>query len=72
MHVDTQHNDYMLQHPSVGTNSYTVSSVWNNVPYDIRNAPSVMSFRKQLKILVWNSFKTTQWLSHIYSGSQLG
>ena len=40
----------------VGTNSYgrrafsyTALTVWNKVPDYVRNAPSVMSFRKQLK-----------------------
>ena len=45
-----------LQHPSVGTNnygrcafSYTAPTVWNKIPLSIRQAPSIMSFRKQLK-----------------------
>ena len=31
------------------TFSYTAPTVWNKLPDDIRNARSVMSFRKQLK-----------------------
>ena len=58
MHLNTRNNNQLvLQHPSVGTNSYgrrafsyTAPSVWNKVPDYIRNAPSVMSFRKHLKI----------------------
>ena len=57
MHLNTRNNDQLLlQHPSVGTNSYgtcafsyTVPSVWNKVSYYIRNAPSVISFTKHLK-----------------------
>ena len=52
-----------LQHPSVGTNSYgrhafsyTAPTVWNKLPYKIRNAPSVTLFRKKLKTLY---FKTS-------------
>ena len=57
MNLNTRNNDQLLlQHPPVGTNSYgrrafsyTAPSVWNKVPDYIRNAPSVMSFRKHLK-----------------------
>ena len=64
MHLNTQNNDQLLlQHPSVGTNSYgrrvfsyTVPIVWNKLPYKIRNAPSVTLFRKKLKTLY---FKTS-------------
>ena len=57
MHFNTGNNDQLLlQHPPVGTNSYghrafsyRALTVWNQVPDFIRNAPSVMSFRKQLK-----------------------
>ena len=55
MRFNTRNNDQLLlQHPPVGTNSYgrgafsyTALTVWNKVPGFIRNAPSVMSFRKQ-------------------------
>ena len=57
MHFNTQNSDQLLlQHPPVGTNSYgrrafsyTVPTVWNKVPDYVRNASSVMSFRKPLK-----------------------
>ena len=57
MHFSTRNNDQLLlQHPPVGTHSYgrrtfrfSAPTVWNNLPYDIRNAPSVRSFRKKLK-----------------------
>ena len=57
MHVNTRQTDQLvLQHISVSTNSYglcfqlyTVAPVWNKFPYDIHNAPSVMSLRKQFK-----------------------
>ena len=57
MHFNTRNNDeLLLQHPPVGTDSYeccafsyTVPTVWKKVPDYICNAPSVMSFRKQLK-----------------------
>ena len=44
-----------LQHPSVGTNcsacafSYMAPTVWNKLIYCIRNAPSTIAFRKDLK-----------------------
>ena len=64
MHLNTRNNDQLLlQHPSVGTNSYgrcafsyTAPTVWNKLPYNIRNAPSVTLFRKKLKPLY---FKTS-------------
>ena len=37
--------------------SYTASTVWNKLPYRIRNAPSVTLFRKKLKTLY---FKTSR------------
>ena len=57
MHFNTRNNEPLfLQHPQVGTNSYghrafcyTAPTVWSKVPYYIRNAPSVVSLRKQLK-----------------------
>ena len=56
MHLNTRNNDQLLlQHPSVSTNngrrafSYTVPTVWNKLPYKIRNAPSVTLFKKNLK-----------------------
>ena len=57
MHVNTRQTDQLvLQHISVSTNSYglcfqlyIVAPVWNKLPYDIHNAPSVMSLRKQFK-----------------------
>ena len=57
MHLNTRNNDQLLlQHPSVGTNSYgrrafsyTALTVWNKLSYKIRNAPLVISFRKQLE-----------------------
>ena len=57
MHYNTRNNDQLLlQHLPVGTNSYgrhafsyTVPTVWNRIPHSIHNAPSVMSFRKELK-----------------------
>ena len=63
MHLNTRNNDQLLlQHPSVGTNSYgrhafsyTAPTVWNKLPCKIRNAPSVTVFRKKLKTLY---FKT--------------
>ena len=59
MQLKTRNNDQLLlQHPSVGTNSYgrrafsyTAPIVWNKLPYKIRNAPSVTLFRKKLKTL---------------------
>ena len=56
-HINIRKNDQLLlQHPPVGTNSYghrafryTAVTVWNIVPDYIRNAPSVMSFRKLRK-----------------------
>ena len=50
MHFNTRNNDQLLlQHPSVGTNSYgrrgfsyTGPTVWNKIPHSIRIAPSVM------------------------------
>ena len=64
MHLNTRNNDQLLlQHPSVGTNSYirrafsyTAPTVWNKLPYKIRNAPSVTLFRKNMKTLY---FKTS-------------
>ena len=55
--VKTRSNDHLLlQHPAVGSNnygrrafSYTAPTVWNKLPFQIRNAPSVMCFRKRLK-----------------------
>ena len=39
----------------------------------IRSAPSVMSFRKTFKnILFWTSFETAWWSCHVLSGSLLG
>ena len=57
MHLNTRNNDQqLLQHPSVGTNSYgrrafsyTAPTVWNKIPYSTGIAPSVMSSRKELK-----------------------
>ena len=48
MHLDTRNNDQLLlQHPSVGINSYgrcafsyMAPTVWNKLPYKIRNTPS--------------------------------
>ena len=64
MHLNTQNNDQLLlQHPSVGTNSYGRHAfsyraliVWNKLPYKIRNAPLVTLFRKKLNTLY---FKTS-------------
>ena len=61
MNLNTQNNDQLLlKHPSVGTNSYGRRAfsytVWNKLPYKIRNAPSVTIFRKILKTLY---FKTS-------------
>ena len=64
MHLNTWNNDQLLlQHPSVGTNSYerrslsyTAATVWNKLPYKIPNAPLVTLFRKKLKTLY---FKTS-------------
>jgi hypothetical protein len=49
-------NHLQLQHPPVGSNnfgrrafSYAAPSVWNSIPFSIRSANSIMSFRKQLK-----------------------
>ena len=64
MHLNTQNNDQLLlQPPSVGTNSYgrralgyTAPTVWNKLPYKIRNGPSVTLFRKKLETLY---FKTS-------------
>ena len=60
MHFSIRNNDQLLlQHPLVGTYScgcrafcYTASTVWNKIPDNIHNAPSVMSFRKQLKYTI--------------------
>ena len=57
MHFNTRNNDQLLvQYPPVGTNSYgrrgfsyMAPTVWNKIPDNIHNVPSVMSFRKQLK-----------------------
>ena len=57
MHLNTRNNDQrLLQHPSVGTNSYgrrafryTAPTVWNKLPYKIRNAPSVIYLGKYWK-----------------------
>ena len=57
MHFNTRNNDQLLiQHLPVGTNNYgrrafnyMASTVWNEVPDYIANAPSEMSSRKQLK-----------------------
>ena len=59
MHLNTRNNDQLLlQHPSVGTNSYgrhafsyTAPTVWNKLPYKLCNALSVILFRKKLKTL---------------------
>ena len=61
MHFNTRSSDQLLlQHPPVGTNSYgrhafsyTAPTVWSKVADYVRNAPSVMSFRKHLKTLFW-------------------
>ena len=54
-------NQLQLQHPPVGSNnygprafSYTAPSVWNIIPFCIRNPSSLMSFRKQLKTYYFN------------------
>ena len=57
MLFNTRNNDQLLlQHPPLGINSYgrralnyTAPTVWNKLPDDICNVPSVMSFRKQLQ-----------------------
>ena len=57
MHLNIRNNDQLLlQHPSVGTNSYghcafsyKAQIVWNKLPYKIRNAPSVTLFRKKIE-----------------------
>ena len=57
MHLNTRNNDQLLlQHPSVGTNSsghrafsYTAPTVWNKLPYQIRNASLVTLFRKKIE-----------------------
>ena len=57
MHLNTRNNDQLLlQHPSVGINSYgrhafsyTAPTVWNKHPYKIRNVPSVTLFRKKIE-----------------------
>ena len=58
MQLNTRNNDQLLlQHPSVGTNSYgrhtfsyTAPTVCNKLPYGICNAPSsLIDFMKQLK-----------------------
>ena len=80
MHFNTQNNDQLLlQHLPVGTYSYerrafsyTAPTVWNEVPDSIRKAPSVMSFRKDLKTLFWTSFETIWWSRHVLSESLLG
>ena len=64
MQLNTRNNDQLLlHHPSVGTSSYerrafsyTAPTVWNKLPYKIRNAPSVTLYRKKLKTLY---FKTS-------------
>ena len=70
MHLNTRNNDQLrLQHPSVGTNSYgrrafsyTAPTVWNKLPYKIRNAPSVTVFRKKLKTLYFKTCsRTARW-----------
>ena len=49
-------NHLQLQHPPVGNNNFgrrafafSAPTVWNQIPFNIRNAPSLFSFRKQLK-----------------------
>ena len=57
VHFNTRNNDQLLlQQLPVGTNSYgcpafcyMAPTVWNKLPDNIRNAPSILSFRKQLK-----------------------
>ena len=51
--LPVNNDQLLLQHPSVGTDSYgrhafsyTALTVWNKLPYKIRNAPSVTLFRK--------------------------
>ena len=64
MHLNTRNNaQLLLQHPYVGTNSYgrrafsyTAPTVWNKLPYKIRNAPSVIYLGKKWKTLY---FKTS-------------
>ena len=64
MHFNTRNGDQLLlQHPPVGTNSYghrafsyTAPTVWNKVPEYVCSAPSVMSFRKQLKTYYFAHF----------------
>ena len=63
---NTRNNDeLLLQHPSVGTNSYgrrafsyTGPTVSNKHPYKIRNAPSVTLLRKKLKTLYFKTSST--------------
>ena len=57
MHLNTGNSDkLLLQHPSVGTNSYghsafsnTAPTVWNKLQYEICNAPLLIDFRKEIK-----------------------
>ena len=57
MHLNTGNNDQLLlQNPFVGTNSYelrassyTAPTVWNKLPYKIRNAPSVTLFQEKIE-----------------------
>ena len=65
MHFNTRNNEQLLlKHPPVGTNrygrrafSYTVPTVWSKVPDYIRNAPSLMSFKKQLNTYYFGIFR---------------
>ena len=77
MHLNTRNNNQLLlQHPSVGINSYgrrafnyTSPTVWNKLPYKIHNATLVTLFRKKLKTPY---FKTSSRWSHlVWSGSLL-
>ena len=57
--ANTRSADHLqLQHPPIGTNNYgrrafgyAAPSVWNKIPLQIRMAPSILAFRKQLDIL---------------------
>ena len=64
MKVNTRSGDHLqLQHPPVGTNNYgrrafgySAPTVWNKIPLQIRLAPSIFSFRKQLKTFYFSYY----------------
>ena len=57
INVETRFSDNLqLQYPLVGNNNFgrrafafSAPTIWNQIPLNIRNAPSLFSFRKQLK-----------------------